>query len=195
LRNMNLAGIRALAIAAVLALTALPAMQATPVTWLVTGFTFTDGSTISGGVTYDAATNTYSNDLILSTGAGSAYDGTFFQYWNPSLPVSPSYITLVESLPTNDLTNDPSLWIVLQSPITGPAGSVVPSLLAIEALCADPTCSAVQGATAAYSTTGEVVAFPATPVPEPPAAMLLPAGILFLAGWKKARHRQGRTRG
>jgi hypothetical protein len=194
LRNMNLAGVRALAIAAVLALTALPVMKATPVTWLVTGFTFTDGSTIAGGVTYDAATNTYSNDLILTTG-GSTYNNVFFQYWNPSLPVSPSYITLVESLPTNDLTNDPSLWILLQSPITGPPGSVVPSLLAIEALCADPTCSTVQNATAAFSITGEVVAFAATGVPDPPAAMLLPAGILFLAGWKKARHRRGGTRG
>jgi hypothetical protein len=188
---MNRAGVRVLAVAAVLALTALPAMKATPVTWMVTGFTFTDGSTIAGGVTYDATSNTYSNDLILSTGVGSAYDGTFFQYWNPSLPVSPSYIILVADLPSNDLTNAASLWIDLSSAITGPAGSIVPSLLAIEGFCADPTCSTVQNGTAEFSVTGEVVAF-AAPVPEPPAAMLLPAAFLFLAGWKRVR---GRSRG
>jgi len=188
LSNMNLAGIRVLAVAAVLALTALPVMKATPIIWLVSGFEFTDGSTISGGVTYDAASNTYSNDLILSTGAGSAYDGTFFQYWNPSLPVSPSYITLVADLPSNDLTNTPSLWIDLSSPITGPAGSIVPSLLAIEGFCADSACSTVQSGTAEFSVSGEMVAF-AAPVPEPPAAMLLPAGILLLAGLKRVRGR------
>jgi hypothetical protein len=172
---------------------ALPVMKATPVTWLVTGFTFTDGSTIAGGVTYDVSSNTYSNDLILATG-GSMYNNVFFLYWNPSLPVSPSYITLVADLPTNDLTNDPSLWIIPESPITGPAGTIIPSLLAIEALCADPTCSTVQNATAAYAIDGEVVAFPATQIPEPPAAMLLPAAFLFFAGWRKVQHRGSASR-
>jgi len=191
LRNMKFAGAKLFGAAAVLALTALPVMKATPIIWLVSGFEFTDGSTIAGGVTYDATSNTYSNDLVLSTGAGSAYDGTFFQYWNPSLPVSPSYITLVADLPSNDLTNAASLWIDLSSAITGPAGSIVPSLLAIEGFCADPTCSTVQDGTAEFSVTGEVVAF-AAPIPEPPAAMLLPAAFLFLAGWKRVR---GRSRG
>lgn len=195
MKNINFVRFRALAIAAVLALTALSMTKAAPVTWLVSGFTFNDGSTIAGGVTYDAATNTYSNDLVLATG-GVAYNNIFFQYWNPSLPVSPSYVTLVESLPTNDLTDVPSLWIVPESPITGPPGTIVTSLLAIEALCADASCSTYQDPTVAYATDGELVAFAATGIPEPPsAALLLPAALLIFIGWKKVQPGRGGTRG
>lgn len=194
MKNVCNVRIRKLAIAAVLALTALPLMQATPVTWLVTGFTFTDGSTLAGGVTYNAATNTYSDDVILATG-GAVYDNIYFQSWNPSLPISPSYVTLVQGLPMSDLTGIPSLWILLSTPINGPAGSIVTSPIAIEALCADATCSAIQDPTVAYALGGELVGFPATtPIPEPSTALLLPAAALMLVGWRGFRHGRARTR-
>lgn len=184
LRNKHFAGARVLALAAALGLSTLPAMKATPVTWLVNGFTFTDGSTISGGVTYDATSNTYSSELILATG-GTLYNNVFFQYWNPSEAVSANYITLVAALPSGDLTDVPSLWIEFASPITGPPGTIVSSLLGIEGLCADSTCTTVQEGSSAFSATGEVVAFAA--VPEPATGMLLPAALLILLGWKKIR--------
>jgi hypothetical protein len=195
MRTMNLVRGKVFALAAVLALATLPVVKAAPVTWLANGFTFSDGSTIAGGATYDSSSNTYSNNLILATG-GLAYNNVFFAYQNPSLPVSPSYITLVNGLPSSDLTNVPSIWIIPTSPLTGPAGSIVPSLFAIEALCADATCSTVQDPTVAFSLNGELVAFPApTAVPEPAAALMLPGAFLLLAGWKTVQRRRDRNRG
>lgn len=176
---------------AVLAGAALPAVKATPVNWLVGGFTFTDGSVISGGATYDAASNTFSNILVEATG-GTLYNNVFFPYLNPSLPVSPTYLTLVAALPSGDLTGVASLWILPDTPINGAAGSVVHASFAIEALCADATCSTVDNNTLAGATSGLLGAFPVTTgTPEPATALLLPGALLALAGLKKYRARRG----
>jgi hypothetical protein len=184
---------KALAIAAMLALTALPAMKATPVLWLANAFAFTDGSSLVGGTVYDAATNTYSSNLLYALG-GTDYNNVAFNYWNPSLPVTPDFIALVAGLPTNDLTGVASLWIVPDSAITGPVGSLVLSHVAIEALCSDATCSTVDQTTLALASYGELYGFPATSlVPEPTTALMLPAAFLLFAGWNTFRRRQGRT--
>ncbi|MBJ7901507.1 MAG: hypothetical protein GC158_16675 [Cyanobacteria bacterium RI_101] len=45
-----------------------PSAEAIPVNWALNGVTFTDGASATGGFTYDADTNTYSNVSISVTG-------------------------------------------------------------------------------------------------------------------------------
>ena len=150
---------RALAVAAVLALTALPAMKATPLTWLPNGFQFTDGSHLTGAITFDDATDSYTFDGLVAVG-GSEYNNVPFLYQNPVLPDSTSYITLVRSLPPGGLLGVPSLWIIPDAPIDGPSGSVVLTHLAIEALCADVVCSTFSSASVSVAAYGELRAVP-----------------------------------
>lgn len=190
MRNDCWVRIRAFAFAAALALTASTAARATPITWAADGFTFTDGSTLFGGITYDAATNTYS-DIQLYAFGGSLYDNVAYLYWDPSLPVLPNVIALVAGLSGSDLTGYPSLFITLESPLTESPGSVVTSSVAIQARCADPVCSGVDYATLAMATGGSLRA----EVPEPSAALLLLSALLTLAGWKTLRRQRCRIRG
>lgn len=190
MRNDCWVRIRAFALAVALALTASTAARATPITWAADGFTFSDGSTLFGGITYDAATNTYS-DIQLYAFGGSIYDNVAYLYWDPSLPVLPNVIALVAGLPSGDLTGYPSLFITLDSPLTGSPGSVVTSSVAIQALCADAACSSVNYGTVAMASGGSLRA----EVPEPSAALLLLTALLSLAGWKALRRQRYRVCG
>lgn len=180
--------IRGSAILAVLAFSGLSVVQATPVTWVTQGFTFSDGGSLFGGVTYDAATNSYSNSLIFSFG-GSTFDNVSFAHWNPGYPVLPSFIVLLAGLPGTDLTGSPSLFIMLESSLDTPGLRIVLSPVALEALCADRTCSTVDQSTSMAAFGGELLSSSA--VPEPSALVMLPAALLALAGWKASRRRRG----
>jgi hypothetical protein len=190
LRNDYWVRISASAFAVALALTASTVARATPISWAADGFTFNDGSTLFGGITYDAATNSYS-DIQLYAFGGALYDNVAYLYWDPSLPVLPNVIALVAGLPSGDLTGYPSLFINLESPLTGSPGSVVLSSVAIQALCADPACSGVDYANVAMANGGSLRA----EVPEPSAAALSLVGLLAFAGWGMLRRRRCRISG
>src|SRR5262245_61748591 len=63
----------ALAIASMAALIGLPTLEAAPVTWTVVGGTFSDGGTMTGSLTYDAATFTCGS-YSLSVSGGNTGD-------------------------------------------------------------------------------------------------------------------------
>lgn len=183
--------IRVPAIVAALALCALSSVQGTPVQWATHGFTFADGSSLVGGITYDAATNTYSDSLIFAFG-GSTFNNVKFSYWNPSYPVLPSLVALVAGTPGSDLTGSASLFIALDSSLAQPGSSAVLSPVALEAWCTDPTCATVNQATSVAAFNGELVAAsgPNT-VPEPSQVLTLIASFLALAAWKMAQRNRG----
>jgi hypothetical protein len=51
--------------------------QAAPVTWLVSGFGFDDGGTLSGSFVFDAAVGSYSDIHLTTTAGGNAAGATY----------------------------------------------------------------------------------------------------------------------
>lgn len=183
------ARISPLAVLAALALSSVSGVQATPVTWVTNGFTFSDGSYLVGGITYDAAKNTYSDSLIFAFGGRTSRD-VAFPYWNTSYPVLPSFIALVEGQPGSDLTGFSSLFITLATSLAEPGLSTILSPVALEARCLDPLCSSVDQSSSAAAFRGEMLYAPA-PVPEPSGLLTLSAAFLSLImGWKAVQRKR-----
>jgi len=115
---------------------------AAPVTWTVQG-TFTDGGTVSGTFTYDAATNTYTNVHITTT-TGSVRTGATYTFvcgqdvpsCNGVGPSSSGILTLTSA--AGDQTGLPAIALFF-TPSLDSLGSV--SLFAQEASCSNAACT------------------------------------------------------
>jgi len=117
--------IRAYLAATALAATCL-ATSAAPVHWSVDGLSLTDGSTVAGGFTYDAAIDVVSDiDILLTTSTpGSPYTLT-----NRFYPTNGGTFFLFTETAAADYTGQATLWITVSNPLTD-AGGVEPINLA-----------------------------------------------------------------
>lgn len=149
------------------------AAQAATVQWTLTDIVFSDGGTATGSFRYDADSNTYSNvDVLTSAGAdssGFAYDSV--------LEGDGNFVALLQS-PGADLTGEPILQLVFQTPLTNSGGLVslasflFPPGPPTEGICLDAACDKAQ--MDRFTSEGGLVG---TVVPAPPALILLLSAV------------------
>jgi len=113
--------------------------QAAPVQYTLSGVTFSDTATASGSFQYDAATNTYSNVNITTTGAtraGETYNSVSSGFAGDSGGV------LLVTTPGSQ-AGLPGLSLLFSPVLPGTAGTA--SLTGQEANCSDSGCEAPSG--------------------------------------------------
>lgn len=95
--------------------------HATPINWSVDQLSLSDGSTVSGGFTYDATLDVVSNvNITLTTSTpGSPY--TLTNHFFPTL--GKVFFGFTETAAAN-YTGQATLWIRVESPLTDAGGSV-----------------------------------------------------------------------
>lgn len=98
-----------------------PVADAAPVRWSVDQLSLTDGSTVSGGFTYDASLDLVSDTAITlaTTSPGSPYQLTHRFY--PTL--GGLFFAFTETAAA-DYTGQATLWIWVTSPLTDAGGAV-----------------------------------------------------------------------
>jgi hypothetical protein len=95
--------------------------QAAPVTWSVDQLSLSDGSTVSGGFTYDATLDVVSNINITLT---TSSPGSPFTLTNQFFPTVGGTFFLFTETAAADYTGQATLWITVVSPLTDAGGSV-----------------------------------------------------------------------
>lgn len=112
-----------LASIATLACAALPLApaQAAPVTWLVSGFGFDDGGTLSGSFVFDAAVGKYSNIQLTTTTGSHAAGATYGDSFAPSPGNSMSLLTVADD--TLPLPGQSSLVMLWDEALTDAGGT------------------------------------------------------------------------
>lgn len=152
-------------------------VAAAPVNWVLQNVTFEDGATATGGFTFDAETNLYS-DISISRTDGLAPGGAnqilheaaiFTQFTPGGLTQSPSFAIFTTD--AADQTDQLFFQLLFGSPLTDDASPTTLNVLGTgTGRCATLTCDLVQAEQAVLVTSGSVV----------PASVPLPASIAFL---------------
>jgi hypothetical protein len=171
-----------------LALTA----HATPVTWSLSGVSFSDGSSATGSFVFDADTVLYSSINIVTT--TPTVGGTFQFYCVAPCTgsdVTDTLILLLTQDSANDLTNTPAFSLAFAAPLTN-AGGADSIISGIEALCSDGTCGGAVNGTTVSVNTGSVVSVAATPEPYSALAMATGLAAIFALRYGNSRRRSSR---
>ncbi len=153
-----------------LSLLVMAAAQAAPVTYTLSGVTFSDSATASGSFQYDALTNTYSNVNITTSGAtraGEAYNTVSNGFGQGS-----SGVLLVTGAVGPGL---PGLSLLFSPILPGAAGTA--TLTGEEADCSDSNCTTPSGTSRSISA-GSVTATLGSSVPR----QWFLAGVKFADG-------------
>jgi hypothetical protein len=114
--------------------------SATPLHWQLNGVTFDDGGRAFGGFDYDSITSTYSN-INITTTPGKLVQGGYYSSAAPyANSTSNSYFYGVSTVP---VVSGSTLSLVLSFslPLNSGGGTVSFAGAAVEAACANPTCS------------------------------------------------------
>ena len=164
---------------------------AAPIDWVLQDVTFADGATATGGFTFDAATNLYSNINISRTeglapgGANNIlHEAAVFTQFTPGGAVQgPGFAIFTTSVA--DQTDQLFFQLFFASPLTDAANATALNLIGTgTGRCENADCSFVQAEQAVLATSGSVA--PA-PVPLPASALFLLAGFAGLAGLRRAK--------
>src|SRR6266851_3394632 len=115
--------------------------NAVPLTYNLSGVTFSDSGTASGSFQYDAVTNAYSNVNIITTNSGSR-SGATYNTLSPGLIPDATGALFDTSVAPNQ-TGLPGFSMFFSSPLTG--AGVTSTVTGKEADCADPGCSTPTG--------------------------------------------------
>ena len=157
------------------------AASAMPVFWSVGSLTLTDGSTLSGGFTYDAATDAVSgiNIQLTTRTPGSPYTLT-----NQFFPTQGGTYFLFTETAAADYTGQATLWITLTSPLTDAGGSHAINLANGYGwgFCSIPGCTSASNPGDLQGTLDAVGR-----LPTPGSLALVGAGLL---GWMGSRRRK-----
>lgn len=112
---------------------------ANPILWNVYGGTFQDGGTITGSLTYDASTNTYSSVDITTFGGGIS--GSTYTFIDPSH--DGPFTWLLSPSPGQGI-GTPVLYLNLNTPLTNAGGTIPFSIgpeTSFEGACANANCN------------------------------------------------------
>jgi hypothetical protein len=113
--------------------------QAIPITWALSGVTFSDGGTASGSFRYDADTDTML-DVMITTTAGTARSGTSYTQPFNGLGVNDDISTFLDSLAA-DLTGATIMQLAYADPLTNAGGTIVIQPFSDEGTCYNAGCT------------------------------------------------------
>jgi hypothetical protein len=151
-----------------------PAAEASPITWTL-NFTLGDGSTGSGGFTYDFSANTFSNiNITVSGGSLSQADATYSFVCTAACPraSNSTHIYFYSVAPVGNLSGQPLLLIGFDSNALANVGTV-PFLSIQNGPCFDAVCDSTEPSRLLVS--GSMTGVAPAPVP----ALSLSGSALF----------------
>ena len=157
--------------------------SADPITWTLSGVTFTDGTAATGSLVFDATTATVVSANIVTTGCPTCTftTGETYTTQNPgSAPFMPFSVVLLPTGPFSTNTRLLDLELVMPG-LTGSVNPVPVDLLggvAFEGVCGDDACDFPADSPFRSMTGGQLVA-PIT-TPEPSTFLLVGMGLLCL---------------
>jgi hypothetical protein len=156
--------------------------SASPITWTLQNFNFTDGGTASGSFVFDANLGQYSQINVVTT-MGNVLAGATYSFTTAF--TSPSLVDFGSVSPL--LINSTFLSFIPLSPLTDAGGTVniAPQnqLTGIEGVCVTAEPCGEVGALRGLKAGASIVS--STSVPEPGAMALLSLGLLGLLARKK----------
>jgi hypothetical protein len=161
---------------------------AAPVTWYLDDATFFDGGVAIGSFVYDAATNTFS-DISVTTSGGSN-SGSTYSHAAPTADSGRPIFTTA----TGVLSGLPVLLFTLVADMTDAGGDILislPDAFSSEGLCQDATCSNFDVASDRLFASGSITSI--NPVPIPPALFLLGTALAGVAGFNRLKRRRTTT--
>ena len=184
--KLNRQTLHAIIIAA-LSMACVLSANAAPVVWTLDGVTRSDGGTVTGSFTYDAATNTYSAINIISTPGSSSVPGEAYGEPIPAISIGADFLYMARTPVPADLTNQNAIFFGYPA-LTDAGGTLTLGLISSETLCASSDCTGP--VVDAVRLSGQVTTTPptppaiATPVPTISAYGLAftALGLLILAG-------------
>ena len=165
---------------------------AAPINWVLQDVVFQDGGLATGGFTFDAETNSYSDINIIRTaglapgGANAlAHEAATFTQVSPASSVTPGASFTIFTTDAADQSGALFFQLFFDTALSD-AGAVT-GLNAIgtgTGRCASATCNSVQAGQAVLISAGSVA--PA-PVPLPASAAFLALGLAGLAGLRRLK--------
>lgn len=158
---------------------------ASPVTWTLSGVTFSGGGTASGSFVFDADTSTFTS--INITVAGSAFGDGTYTLLDPGFGSSSTLLVLVPGF-LADFTGTPVLAFDFTSPLTDAGGTITLGFSQGIQQCLDVPCGSSFIVDAI--TGGSVVSSSVSSTPEPSSLLLLGTGLLGLGPFIRRRFAQ-----
>lgn len=157
------------------------AASAAPVQWQLDDVVLTDGASVTGGFSFDAATGTYS-DIALSRSIGSVQEAAQFSAISPAVTPNAGLVIFVTD--AADLTGQLFLQLLFSTNLTDP-GQTTPLNIAGSGTgrCATFDCGQVVATGAQFATGGAVS--PVAPVPVPATGLLLAMGLAAVMGLRR----------
>lgn len=145
---------------------------AAPITWVLSGVTFSDGTSGTGSFVFDADSVSYSSIFIQTENFGFFAGQTYTELIPAVTPTATNMLVTTGVFGNYD--GVPALNLIFGSPLTG-AGGTIDLVFALEADCGNPTCTSP-------GTTRRTLLFGSlTAVPEPASVIHLTSALGALA--------------
>src|ERR1044071_6029159 len=162
-----------------------PCAQAIPVRWTLDSVNFNDGTAATGGFTFDASDNSFS-DLLITTLGAAAVTYTTADVSDSFFGSSPSNIELIRGFVPNDNVGKSVLNLAFAGFLTDAGGrlDLVNSYPSFQGSCIQPDCSF--GSVDRQVISGSVRG---TSIPEPTGAALLILGLGMLIRMRRGAAR------